>query len=77
MMCFSFFSLTERNHSYEISSFVETSAMNRVKENPVEFVKYLFKINNTNIITNNNLIYIMSFPLDKALSLSLLIDHKE
>ncbi|XP_030855161.1 1-phosphatidylinositol 4,5-bisphosphate phosphodiesterase beta-1 isoform X4 [Strongylocentrotus purpuratus] len=30
----------KRNHSYEISSFVETSAMNRVKENPVEFVNY-------------------------------------
>nr|XP_054759157.1 1-phosphatidylinositol 4,5-bisphosphate phosphodiesterase beta-1-like isoform X7 [Lytechinus pictus] len=30
----------KKNHSYEISSFVETSAMNRVKENPVEFVNY-------------------------------------
>ncbi|XP_071512073.1 1-phosphatidylinositol 4,5-bisphosphate phosphodiesterase classes I and II-like [Diadema antillarum] len=36
----SFETSNKKNHSYEISSFVETSAMNRVKENPVEFVNY-------------------------------------
>ncbi|XP_038071372.1 1-phosphatidylinositol 4,5-bisphosphate phosphodiesterase beta-1-like isoform X11 [Patiria miniata] len=30
----------KRNRSYEISSFVETSAMNRVKENPIQFTNY-------------------------------------
>ena len=30
----------KKNVSYEMSSFVETAALNHLKENPVEFVNY-------------------------------------
>lgn len=32
----------EINRSYEMSSFVETKALDLLKESPVEFVDYLF-----------------------------------
>lgn len=54
-------SISERNKSFEISSFVETQATSLLKEYPVEFVKYPCVYTGTSIQYGQSLSLILEY----------------
>lgn len=54
-------SISERNKSFEISSFVETQATSLLKEYPVEFVKYPCVYTGTSIQYGQSLSLILDY----------------